>query len=64
MVEWVYLGGDGAEQGVSERFANQAEAEAWFGTAWESLADAGTAEVVLRDVDGGREIYRMSLSPG
>ena len=62
MVEWVFIGGDGAERGTSETFATQAEAEAWFGTAWESLAAEGSTHAALREIDGGDEIYRMSLA--
>ena len=62
MVEWVYLGAEGEERGTSEAFATQAEAEVWFGSAWESLAAGGATQVALREV-GGDEIYRMSLAP-
>jgi hypothetical protein len=61
MVEWVFIRGDGAERGTSEAFATQAEAEAWFATAWESLSADGTTHAALREIDGGVEIYRMSL---
>jgi hypothetical protein len=62
MVEWVFIGGDGSERGTSEVFATQADAEAWFGSSWETLATAGTTHVALRAIDGGDEIYRMSLA--
>jgi hypothetical protein len=62
MVEWVFIGTDGEETGSSEAFATQAEAEAWFGTAWESLGADGTTHVALRDLDSRDEIYRMSLA--
>lgn len=62
MVEWVFVGADGEETGTSIPFATQAEAEVWFGTAWESLAADGTAEVALRDLDSRDEVYRMSLA--
>jgi hypothetical protein len=60
MVEWVFIGAGGAETGTSETFASQADAEAWFGTAWESLSADGTTDVALRDLDSGDELYRMS----
>jgi hypothetical protein len=63
MVEWVFLDAGGVETGTSESFASQADAEAWFGTAWGSLSADGTADVALRDLDSGDEIYRMSLAP-
>lgn len=62
MVEWVFIDGGGAERGTSEVFATQADAEAWFGAAWESLAAEGTTHVALRAIDGGAELYRMSLA--
>lgn len=62
MVEWVFIDAEGAERGTSETFATQASAEAWFGTAWESLSADGTTHVALRDVDTGDERYRMSLA--
>ena len=62
MVEWVLIGADGEETGTSESFASQADAEAWFGTAWESLSAGGTTHVALREVDDGDELYRMSLA--
>ena len=63
MVEWVFLDAGGVETGTSESFASQADAEAWFGTAWGSLSADGTTDVALRDLDSGDEIYRMSLAP-
>jgi len=62
MVEWVFIDAEGAERGTSETFASQADAEAWFGTSWESLAADGTTDVALRAIDGGTELYRMSLA--
>jgi hypothetical protein len=61
MVEWVFIDEEGAERGTSESFASQADAETWFGTAWESLSADGTTHVALRDLDSGEELYRMSL---
>jgi hypothetical protein len=63
MVEWVYVDTEGTETGTSEVFTAQADAEAWFGTNWESLAAAGTTHVALRDTGNGSEIYRMGLAP-
>jgi len=62
MIQWVFIGVDSDETGTSEAFASQADAEAWFGTAWESLSAGGTAHVALRDLDTGDELYRMSLA--
>lgn len=62
MVQWVFIGAGGVETGTSESFASQADAEAWFGTAWESLSADGTTDVALRDLDSGDELYRMSLA--
>lgn len=62
MVEWIYLDAQGDETGTSEAFVTQEEAEEWFGTNWEPLADAGTTHVVLRDTGNGAEIYRMGLA--
>lgn len=62
MVEWVYLDAQGEESGTSDVFVTQEDAEAWFGTNWESLATAGTTHVALRDTENGAEIYRMGLT--
>ncbi len=62
MVEWVFIDAEGVEGGTSESFATQADAEAWFGTAWASLSADGTTHVALRDLDSGDELYRMSLA--
>jgi hypothetical protein len=62
MVEWVYIDAEGTETGTSESFASQADAEAWFGTNWTSLAEAGTSDVALRHTGDGTELYRMSLA--
>ena len=62
MVEWVFIGPGGEERGTSEAFPDQVAAEAWFGTAWESLGADGTTDVALRDIERGDEIYRMSLA--
>ncbi|MGZ5294352.1 MAG: hypothetical protein ACXWH5_10225 [Actinomycetota bacterium] len=62
MVVWVFIDAESAERGTSEAFATQADAEAWFGTAWESLSADGTTNVALRDLGTGDELYRMSLA--
>ena len=38
MYEWALFDAEGVETGASEAFDTQADAEAWFGTNWESLA--------------------------
>jgi hypothetical protein len=63
MVEWVYMDAEGSETGTSEVFVGQEDAEAWFGTNWESLAANGTTHVALRDTGNGSEVYRMALAP-
>jgi hypothetical protein len=54
--------GEGVETGATESFETQADAEAWFGTNWESLAAGGTADVALRNKEDGTEAYKMSLA--
>lgn len=64
---WRYETSDGTEvAGPAITFADQAEAEAWFGDSWESLADDGVEQVVLLHDDGtgDTEVYGpMLLSP-
>lgn len=64
---WVYLdeadrevtSGEGI---VTSTFPTQADAEAWLGESWETLAEAGVAAVTLRR--GGVAVYGpMSLAP-
>jgi hypothetical protein len=62
MFTWALFDGQGIETGTTESFTSQAEAEEWFGGNWESLAKGGTADVALRDTDGGSELYKMSLA--
>ena len=62
MYEWALFYAEGAETGASEAFETQADAEAWFGTNWESLAAGGTADVALRNKEDGTEAYKMSLA--
>jgi hypothetical protein len=61
MYTWALFDAQGNETGTTEPFASQADAEAWFGTNWGSLARGGTADVALRDPEGG-EVYKMSLA--
>jgi hypothetical protein len=63
MFDWSYIDGNGETTGVSEQFETQDTAEAWVGEAWEGLVELGIAEMVLRDLDAGTDIYRMGLSP-
>jgi hypothetical protein len=64
---WLYLDDAGREVGAGEdlvtsAFPTQADAEAWFAEAWESLAEAGVAAVTLRR--DGVDVYGpMSLAP-
>jgi len=62
MFEWALFDATGAETGVSASFETQVDAEAWFGTNWESLAAGGTADVALRNTEDGTEAYKMSLA--
>ncbi len=62
MFEWALFDTAGVETGASAPFATQADAEAWFGTNWESLAAGGTADVALRNKEDGTEAYKMSLA--
>lgn len=64
---WIYLDADGApmsgEPLVDSSFPTQADAEAWFGEAWQELADAGVAAVTLQR--NGIDVYGpMSLEAG
>jgi hypothetical protein len=64
---WLYLDDAGREvtEGeaiVTSAFPSQADAEAWFGESWESLAEAGVAAVTLRR-DGTVVYGPMSLAP-
>lgn len=63
---WTYLDADGVrldELGLAAvAFPTQAEAEAWLGEEWPTLADAGVGQVTL--MCGDAEVYGpMSLSP-
>lgn len=60
---WRYERTDGTVvAGPSLTFADQAEAEEWFGAEWEGLADDGVEQVVL--LDGDTKVYGpMLLSP-
>lgn len=62
MVWWRYLDDAGEVLGVSERFADQEEAEAWLGETWADLRDRGAAEVELVDEERRERLYRMALS--
>ena len=63
MFDWAYIDGNGETTGSSEKFETQEAAEAWVGEAWEGLVELGVAEMTLRDVNAGSDIYRMGLSP-
>lgn len=61
---WRYLDAQAAEiDGPDEEFADQQEAEDWFGATWEELRASGVDAVVL--LDGDAEVYGpMSLQEG
>ncbi|HEY0485160.1 MAG TPA: hypothetical protein VGD72_02785 [Mycobacteriales bacterium] len=58
---WRYEDVDGNEVPGpdAEEFGSQSDAETWLGQAWRELAEAGVAQVTLRE--GGSEAYTMSL---
>ena len=63
---WSYFSADGSpstDLGLAATvFPTQAEAEAWLGEEWPTLADAGVSAVTLRR--GEEDVYGpMSLSP-
>lgn len=62
MFDWQYIDDQGNETGASVQFESQADAEAWCGTEWESLSSMGIAEMALRDLEAGTEVYKMSLA--
>ena len=41
MLAWHYLDADGSELGVSPRFDERDDAEAWMGERWADLRDHG-----------------------
>lgn len=61
MFDWSYIDADGETTGASEKFDTQEAAEAWVGETYEQLAKDGIAEMILRDLDGDKEIYRMGM---
>ncbi len=63
MFDWSYIDANGEATGSSEQFDSQEVAEAWVGGAWEGLVAKGIAEMSLRDLEAGTEIYRMGLGP-
>lgn len=63
MFDWSYIDAEGKTTGSSEQFDSQELAEAWVGAAWEDLVAKGVAEMSLRDLDAGTEVYRMGLGP-
>ncbi|RKT53268.1 hypothetical protein [Saccharothrix australiensis] len=60
---WRYQDEQGREvDGPAEVFADQTAAEEWFSSVWQSLAEAGVAQVTLLRSES--EVYGpMSLSP-
>jgi hypothetical protein len=58
---WRYEDVDGREVGgpESEDFGSQSDAETWLGQSWRELAEAGIAQVTLRE--GEENAYTMSL---
>ena len=63
MFDWQYIDDQGNETGASEQFETQEAAEQWCGMEWESLSTMGIAEMALRDLEAGTEVYKMSLAP-
>ena len=61
MFTWRYLDASGSERGRSDAFATRDEAEAWMGSEWRDLLDAGHEEVALHDEDRDMRVYRMGL---
>lgn len=47
--------------GPDEEFADQQEAEDWFGAEWEQLREAGIDAVDLLDAEGEKVYGPMSL---
>jgi hypothetical protein len=60
---WRYQDENGHEvAGPDERFADQSDAELWFGEQWPDLFEQGVHQVTL--LDGEAEVYGpMSLHP-
>jgi hypothetical protein len=60
---WRYEDTDGGEVGgpEAEEFSSQSDAETWLGQTWRELAEAGVAQVTLRE--GDTTTYTMSLEP-
>ena len=58
---WIWVARDrtGGRIDAAPSFASQAEAEAWLGDHWRSLAEAGAESVTL--LRGETVIYDMSL---
>ena len=60
---WRYQDEEGREvDGPVAAFADQTEAEEWFGEVWQELREAGVAQVTLLRAES--EVYGpMSLAP-
>lgn len=60
---WRYIDATGRDvTGPDVRFADQTEAEEWFGQRWEELLEQGVDQVTL--LHGEAEVYGpMSLHP-
>jgi hypothetical protein len=65
MYWWECVDAEDGSMGESERFESSQAAEAWLALEWESLLGRGVAEVLLRQEEGGEDVflYRMSLGP-
>jgi hypothetical protein len=61
MFVWKYLDASGEEVGESESFEDRQAAEGWLGETWSDLLQRGVEEVVLKDRDRKRTVYRMGL---
>jgi hypothetical protein len=60
---WAMFDASGNETGTTGDFTTQTDAEEWFGTNWQAMAQGGTSDVALRDIENGSEVYRMGLAP-
>jgi hypothetical protein len=64
MFAWRLLDAEGHAMRSSDRFGDQALAEAWLSSEWEALANDGVREVELVRSEAGEDetLYRMSLA--
>lgn len=60
MFKWLVENVAGERTDTSQDFESQADAEAWMGSEWARLAEAGGHMVIL--MNGEDVLYRMSLA--